>query len=91
MGLVTPDLARKGPEDRQHAVTAERVMLPPTKVTVVGADDPLADLLPRMQPGVEHPLERKGLFGTVSASYVSRTVTWLTTSIPRGHGGGRDT
>ncbi|GEB57435.1 site-2 protease family protein [Streptomyces gardneri] len=94
VGLMTLDLARRVPEDRQHAVTVERVMLPLTEVTVVGADDPLADLLPRMQPGAEHRalvLDRKRLVGIVSASDVSRTVTWLMTSVPRGGGGGRGT
>lgn len=69
-------------------------MLPLTEVTVVGADDPLADLLPRMQPGAERRalvLGRKRLVGIVSASDVSRTVTRLMTTVPRGGGGGRGT
>lgn len=94
LGLMTLDLARKVPEERRHAVTVELVMLPLSQVTVVGADDPLADLLPRMEPGAEHRvlvLDEDRLVGIVSASDVSRTVTWLMTTVPRGRGDGRGT
>ncbi|BAU81775.1 peptidase M50 [Streptomyces laurentii] len=94
VGLITLDLARKVPEDRRHAVMVEQVMLPLSQVTVVGADSPLADLLTRIEPGAEHRvlvLDRDRLVGIVSASDVSRMVTWLMTTIPRGRGGGRGT
>ncbi|MER6096499.1 site-2 protease family protein [Streptomyces sp. NPDC001728] len=92
VGLMTLELAMKVPEDRRHAMTVEQVMLPLSQVTVVGVDDPLADLLPRIEPGAEHRVlvvDKERLVGIVSASDVSRTVTWLMTSTPHGRGGGR--
>ncbi|MFB7462937.1 site-2 protease family protein [Streptomyces sp. NPDC056224] len=92
VGLMTLDLADRVPEDRRDAVTVEQVMVPLSRVVVVGPDDPLADLLPRVQPGAEHRvlvLEEDRLAGIVSASDVSRTVTWLMTTTPRRRGGGR--
>ncbi|MDV9187046.1 site-2 protease family protein [Streptomyces sp. SR27] len=94
VGLMTLDLAKRQPEEQRHAVTVKQVMMPLAEVTVVEADDPLADLLPRMQPGAEHRvlvLDEDALVGIVSASDVSRTVTWLMKTIPRGRGGGRGT
>ncbi|MEU8617824.1 site-2 protease family protein [Streptomyces sp. NPDC048623] len=92
LGLMTLDSARKVPEDRRHTVTMEQIMVPLSQVTVAGADDPLADLLPRVQPGAEHRvlvLHEGRLVGIVSASDVSRTVTWLMSTTPRPRGGRR--
>ncbi|MFJ3927057.1 site-2 protease family protein [Streptomyces sp. NPDC090022] len=89
VGLITLEAARKVPEERRHAVTVEQIMLPLSQVTVVGADDSLADLLPRIEPGPEHRvlvLDEDRLVGIVSASDVSRTVTWLMTTTARGRG-----
>ncbi|WP_175407289.1 site-2 protease family protein [Streptomyces sp. TRM64462] len=81
VGLMTLDRARAVPEDRRGVVRVGEVMAPLSEVTVVGPDDPLADLLPRMEAGADHKVlvtDAGGrLVGMVSSSDVSRTVTWL--------------
>jgi CBS-domain-containing membrane protein len=65
------------------------VMLPLPQVTVVGPDDPLADLLPRLEPGPGHQalvVDGGRLIGIVSPSDIARTVEWLTTTFPRRQG-----
>jgi Zn-dependent protease len=89
IGLVTLDSARQVPQAEAHAVTVREVMVPLSQATVVGPDSPLADLLPRMEPGAEHRVlvvDDGRLVGILSLSDVSRTVTWLmhTTSGRRG-------
>lgn len=85
VGLVTLDSARQVPRTEAHAVTVRQVMVPLPQVTVVGPGSPLADLLPRMQPGAEHRVlvvDDGRLVGIVSLSDVSRTVTWLMRTAP---------
>ncbi|WP_327315797.1 site-2 protease family protein [Streptomyces sp. NBC_01235] len=85
VGLVTLDSARQVPRTEAHAVAVRQVMVPLTQVTVVGPDSPLADLLPRMQPGAEHRVlvvDDGRLVGIVSLSDVSRTVNWLMRTAP---------
>ncbi|MGW1590964.1 site-2 protease family protein [Streptomyces sp. NPDC002386] len=85
VGLVTLDSARQVPQSEAHHVTVRQVMVPLSQVTVVGQDSPLADLLPRMEPGAEHRVlvvDDGGLVGIVSLSDVSRTVTWLMRPAP---------
>ncbi|NBM17614.1 site-2 protease family protein [Streptomyces sp. GC420] len=80
VGLLTFDGARKVPGERAHAVTVGEVMVPLSRTTVVAPDAPLADLLPRMEPGAEHRVlvvDDGRLAGIVSLSDVSRTVSWL--------------
>ncbi|MGQ5574306.1 site-2 protease family protein [Streptomyces sp. ECR3.8] len=80
VGLVTLDSARKVPRDEAHAVSVRDVMVPLSQTTVVEPDSPLADLLPRMEPGAEHRVlvvDQGRLAGIVSLSDVSRTVAWL--------------
>jgi CBS domain-containing protein len=72
------------PDDRRRAVTVREVMLPLSQLIVAAPDDPLADLLPRMEPGAEHRvlvLDEGRLVGIISSSDVSRTVTWLMTAV----------
>ncbi|MFF2060462.1 site-2 protease family protein [Streptomyces sp. NPDC058200] len=79
-GLVTLDRARRVPEEQRESRTVGDAMLPLAQVTTVAPDVPLADLLPRMEPGAEHRvlvLEDERLVGIISASDVSRTVTYL--------------
>ncbi|MFD3921968.1 site-2 protease family protein [Streptomyces sp. NPDC058595] len=79
VGLVTLDRARSVPPGRRGEVTAGELMVPLSRVTVAGPDDPLADLLPRMEPGAEHRvlvLDEGRLVGILSLSDVSRTVAW---------------
>ncbi|WP_149183730.1 site-2 protease family protein [Streptomyces sp. TRM49041] len=86
-GLMTLDRARAVPEDRRRAVRVGEVMVPLSEVTVVAPDDPLADLLPRMEPGADHRVlvvESGRLVGLVTSSDVSRTVTWMMSFRPGG-------
>ncbi|KES03280.1 peptidase M50 [Streptomyces toyocaensis] len=79
-GLVTLDSAHKVPQAAAHTVTVRDVMVPLSRTTVAEPDSPLADLLPRMEPGAENRvlvLDHGRLAGIVSLSDVSRTVTWL--------------
>ncbi|MFC9622821.1 site-2 protease family protein [Streptomyces sp. NPDC056930] len=90
VGLVTLDSARKVPQAEAHAVTVSEVMVPLTQTIVVEPDAPLADLLPRMEPGAEHRalvMDHGRLVGIVSLSDVSRTVTWLMSTAPGRRGG----
>ncbi|GGT61704.1 putative zinc metalloprotease Rip3 [Streptomyces atratus] len=90
VGLVTLDSARKVPQAEAHAVTVSEVMVPLTQTIVVEPDAPLADLLPRMEPGAEHRvlvMDHGRLVGIVSLSDVSRTVTWLMNTAPGRRGG----
>ncbi|MER6109117.1 site-2 protease family protein [Streptomyces hirsutus] len=85
VGLVTLDSARKVPQAEDRAVTVREVMTPLSQTTVVGPDSPLADLLPRMEPGAEHRVlvvDDGRLVGIVSLSDVSRTMTWLMRTAP---------
>ncbi|MFF4585670.1 site-2 protease family protein [Streptomyces sp. NPDC001388] len=90
IGLVTLDSARKVPQAAAGVVRVREVMVPLSQATVVGPDGPLADLLPRMEPGAEHRVlvvEDGRLVGIVSLSDVSRTVTWLMNTAPGQRGG----
>ncbi|MFH0242708.1 site-2 protease family protein [Streptomyces sp. HK10] len=93
LGLLTLDGARKVPEARRQAMTAEQAMTPLPDVTVVDAGDPLADLLPELVPGAENrALVTEGglLAGIVSASDVSRAVSWLMAARKSGGRTGRE-
>ncbi|MFR9676538.1 site-2 protease family protein [Streptomyces sp. TR06-5] len=85
-GLVTLDAARAVRPPLREETRVQDVMLPLSRVTVVGPQEPLADLLPRMEPGAEHRVlvvDDGRLVGIVSSSDVSRTVNWL---LPTGSG-----
>ncbi|MFE1577081.1 site-2 protease family protein [Streptomyces fradiae] len=87
VGLMTLDLARAVGEERRPAVTVGQAMLPLERAEVVDADTPLAEVLPRVEPGAEHRLlvlDGGRLAGIVSASDVSRAVTWMMTTAQRG-------
>ncbi|MFR9798190.1 site-2 protease family protein [Streptomyces sp. MS06] len=88
-GLVTLDNARRVPQAEARAVTVRDVMVPLSQTTVVEQDSPLADLLPRMEPGAENRvlvMDHGRLVGIVSLSDVSRTVNWLMNTAGRGTG-----
>ncbi|MFF5187349.1 site-2 protease family protein [Streptomyces sp. NPDC000345] len=90
VGLVTLDSARKVPQAAAGVVRVREVMVPLSQATVAGPDGPLADLLPRMEPGAEHRVlvvDGGRLVGIVSLSDVSRTVTWLMNTAPGRRGG----
>ncbi|MGH3310949.1 MAG: site-2 protease family protein [Streptomyces sp.] len=80
VGLLTLEGARRVPWESAEAVTVDEVMVPLSKTTVVAPQDPLADLLPRMEPGAENRVlvvDGGRLAGILTLSDVSRTVTWL--------------
>ncbi|MFD6322389.1 site-2 protease family protein [Streptomyces sp. NPDC058442] len=90
VGLVTVDSARGVPQDEARAVTVREVMVPLSQVSVAEPDSPLADLLPRMEPGAEHRVlvvDDGRLVGIVSLSDVSRTVNWLMNTASGRRGG----
>ncbi|MER7814718.1 site-2 protease family protein [Streptomyces sp. NPDC096153] len=80
VGLVTLEATRAVRREQQAVVTVGDVMLPLAEVTVALPDEGLAELLPRVQPGGAHRvlvLDGSRLVGILSASDISRTVTWL--------------
>lgn len=90
VGLVTLDSVRRVLPEKSGAVTVGEVMVPLSRTTVAGPGDPLADLLPRMEPGAEHRvlvMDEGRLVGILSLSDVSRTVTWLMKAAPGQRGG----
>ncbi|MFJ9582511.1 site-2 protease family protein [Streptomyces acidicola] len=89
VGLVTLDSARRVSQTEAQALPVRAVMVPLSKVIVVGPESPVADLMPRMEPGPEHRvlvLDRGMLVGIVSPSDVSRMVTWLMSTAPKRRG-----
>ncbi|MBA2810750.1 site-2 protease family protein [Streptomyces sp. KM273126] len=85
VGLVTLDSARRVSQTEAQALSVRAVMVPLSKVIVVGPESPVADLMPRMEPGAEHRVlvvDRGMLVGIVSPSDVSRMVTWLMSTAP---------
>ncbi|MYS82796.1 site-2 protease family protein [Embleya scabrispora] len=86
VGLMTLRAAQHVPETDRDSVTVGRIMLPMSRVAVAAPDDPLSDLLVRLEPGPEHRIlvvDGTRLVGILAASDVSRTVTWLITTDPR--------
>ncbi|MEU9760727.1 site-2 protease family protein [Streptomyces sp. NPDC047987] len=86
VGLVTLDSARQVPPGKSGTVTVGEVMVPLSRTIVTSPDTPLADLLPRMEPGAEHRVlvvDEGALAGILSLSDVSRTVNWLMSSASR--------
>lgn len=89
VGLVTVERAGQVPAGQQGTVTVQDVMRPLPEVTVAAPDDPLADVVPRLEPGAEHRVvvtEGGRPVGMLSSSDVNRTVTWLMTTGRRGGG-----
>lgn len=85
VGLLTLEGARRVPWDRAEEVTVDEVMVPLSQVTVAGPQDPLADLLPRMESGAENRalvVDEGRVVGILSLSDVTRTVKWLMTFDP---------
>ncbi|HSA52148.1 MAG TPA: site-2 protease family protein [Yinghuangia sp.] len=86
VGLVTLDAARHVSEREQGTVFVADVMLPLAEVDVVGPDEPLANLLPRLDPAPEHRVlvvADGRLIGIVSAADINGMVTWLNVNNPQ--------
>ncbi len=93
VGLMTLERARAVPEEQRGSVTVADTMVPLDDVTVVAPDDPLADLLPRMEAGPDHRVlvvEAGRLVGVVSSTDVNRAVTWLMSAGPQRGDRGRN-
>lgn len=85
VGMVTVERVRRLPRDQREVLLVEEVMMPLSEITLAGPDDPLTDLLPRMESGAEHRvlvLDDGSLVGILSPSDVSRAVSRLM-KVPR--------
>ena len=85
VGLLTLEGARRVPWDRAEEVTVGEVMVPLSQATVAGPQDPLADLLPRMESGAENRalvVDGGRVVGILSLSDITRTVKWLMNFAP---------
>jgi Zn-dependent protease/predicted transcriptional regulator len=86
VGLVTLNRAREiAPQDRETTALGD-IMFPMSEVVTAAPDEPLAHLLLRLETSPAHRalvLDQGKLVGIVSASDISRVLTWLT-SAPRG-------
>ncbi|MEU0137153.1 site-2 protease family protein [Streptomyces sp. NPDC006296] len=83
LGLMTLDRARQVPAGESARATVDEVMVPLAEATVARPGDPLADLLPRMEPGAEHRVlvvDEDRLVGILTLSDISRTVAWLSST-----------
>ncbi|UGQ11683.1 site-2 protease family protein [Yinghuangia sp. ASG 101] len=88
VGLMTLNSARHVPEKDRNTVTVRDVMVPLARVDVVGPDEPLADIVPRLDPVPEHRVmvvAHGRCVGVVSASDVNDMVTWLVANNPQSH------
>lgn len=89
VGLVTLDAARHVPEKDRSTVTVGDIMVPLARADVVGPDELLADIVPRMDPAPEHRVmvvAHGRLVGVVSVSDVNGMVTWLVANNPQRRG-----
>lgn len=88
-GLVTLKTAGRVPEEQREAVRVREVMIPLSQVVVVGPDDQLVELLPRMSAAAGQRAlvvdEGGTVVGIVASSDISRTMSWLMTATPQGH------
>lgn len=79
VGLITLDSARQTPGGNSGTVTVAEVMVPLAQATVASPDEPLADLLPRMESDAAHRVlvvDEGELVGILSPADVDRTVAW---------------
>lgn len=88
LGLLVVGDARAVPVGQRETTTAAQKMIPVSDVLVAEPDDPLADLVPRMEPGDAHLVvvaQSGHVVGLLSASDVNRTVTDLADTALRRH------
>ncbi|MFI1169359.1 site-2 protease family protein [Streptomyces sp. NPDC020801] len=80
-GLVTVHMADRVPARERTTTTVGQLMRPLSEVTTTTPDEPIAELLPRLDTSREHRalvLEDGSLTGMVSLTDVGRLLTWLT-------------
>jgi len=86
VGLVTVRLINRVPLQARSATTVADVMRPLADIAVATPDEPVVDLVPRLEAGDRRALVLDGgrLVGIVTLADVSRAVSWLTaTTRPR--------
>ncbi|NYI06406.1 site-2 protease family protein [Allostreptomyces psammosilenae] len=90
VGLVTLHRIRRVPVAERGTTVLADVMRPLAEVATAGPEEPLGDVLPRLESAEERRvlvLDDGALVGIVSPSDVSRTVAWLTSIGPGRRGG----
>ncbi|MFE7172919.1 CBS domain-containing protein [Streptomyces sp. NPDC057616] len=82
-GLVTVRLVNRVPLQARSATTVADVMRPLADVTTASPDEPVVDLIPRLEASRDRRalvLDTGHLVGIVTLADVSRALTWLTAS-----------
>ncbi|MGH4030413.1 site-2 protease family protein [Actinomycetota bacterium Odt1-20B] len=83
VGLVTVRLVNRTPVQARSTSTVADVMRPLAEVVTAAPDDPVLNLVPRLNAGKDHRalvLDDGLLVGIVTSSDISRALTWLTTA-----------
>ncbi|MCB5181936.1 site-2 protease family protein [Streptomyces antimicrobicus] len=83
VGLVTVARIDRTPGPRRSSTTVAEVMAPLDEVATARPDEPIGDVLPRLQAAGENRLlvlspDGRALLGIVSHTDINRAVTWLT-------------
>ncbi|MCH0562317.1 MULTISPECIES: site-2 protease family protein [unclassified Streptomyces] len=80
-GLITVPLVNRTPVEARSTTTVGAVMRPLADVTTSAPDDPVVDLLPRLESSRERRalvLDGGRLVGIVTLADISRALSWLT-------------
>ncbi|WP_028813663.1 site-2 protease family protein [Streptomyces flavidovirens] len=89
VGLVTAARIDRTPRQERNATTLGDVMCPVGEVATASPDEPVSDLVPRLESSGERRVlvldpDRRALVGIVSDSNINRALTWLAaTRTPR--------
>ncbi|MET8247664.1 site-2 protease family protein [Streptomyces sp. NPDC005202] len=86
-GLITVNLVDRAPPQARSTTTVADLMRPLSEVTTATPDEPVVDLLPRLEASRERRalvLDDGRLVGIVSLADVSRALAWLTTATRSG-------
>lgn len=88
VGLVTAARIDRTPRQERHTTTLGDVMCPLNEVATAGSDEPVSDLLPRLESSSERRVlvldpTRGALVGIVSHSDINRAITWLAATRPK--------
>ncbi|MFJ8200807.1 site-2 protease family protein [Streptomyces sp. NPDC096152] len=83
VGLITVHLVNRAPAQDRATTTIAQLMRPLPEVPTAGPDEPVLDLLQRLESSRDRRalvLEEDRLVGIVSLADISRALTWLTTA-----------
>ncbi|MBN0043667.1 site-2 protease family protein [Streptomyces actuosus] len=81
VGLITVPLVNRTPVEARSVTTVGAVMLPLADVITSGPDDPVVDLVPRLEASHARRalvLDGDRLVGIVTLADISRALSWLT-------------